>query len=85
MKLKPNFEPNFEIHLICNKKEVSTEIKGDMPSILAALATFVEDLKDLNVPKEIIEYAVKLGLEQKEETEKMKEKNIEEILRKIFD
>ena len=85
MKLKSNVEPNFEIHLICNKKEVSTEIKGNIPSVITALTAFIKELKGANAPKEIIEYAVKLGLEQKEETEKMKEKKIEEILRKIFD
>ena len=80
MKSKLNLEPNFEMHLICNKKEASTEIKGDIPSVITALTAFIKELKGANVPEEIIEYAVKLGLGQKEETEKMKE-----ILRKIFD
>ena len=80
MKSKLNLEPNFEMHLICNKKEASTEIKGDIPSVITALTAFIKELKGANVPEEIIEYAVKLGLGQKEETEKMKE-----TLRKIFD
>ena len=75
-----------EIHLICNNNDgANVTIIGDELSILTALALLAEDVKALNIPKESILNAFKLGLEEEnnvDETEE--EKMAEEILRKIF-
>lgn len=79
-------EINCEIHLICKKDEgADVTIIGDTLSILTALALLAEDVKALNIPKESILNAFKLGLEEENNADKTEEEKMaEEILRKIF-
>jgi hypothetical protein len=63
----------------------STAIKGSEPAVMAMLSSLIHNLayKVDGVTKEMVEYAVKLGLESDEEIEAKKEVMKEEV--KSFD
>lgn len=67
--------------------ENETMIQGNITEMLAGLACYIEALKKGNIPENLIRKTVELGLKDEEELEKAEQKNkeIEEILRKIFE
>ena len=63
----------------------STEIKGSEPAVMAMLSSLIHNLayKVDGVTKEMVEFAVKLGLESDEEIEAKKEEMKEEMKEEV--
>ena len=85
MKLKDLLKPKYEVHIVCNEKEKYTKVSGNLPSLLTALSTYVNVLKENGVTENMINYAVKQALLNDEELAKETKKNIDELIKEIFD
>lgn len=83
--LEKLLNPEFEVHIVCNKKENYTKASGNLPSLLTALSTLVNALKESGATESMINYAVKQGLLNDEELSKETMRSINELMRKIFD
>ncbi len=68
-----------DIHIKINedKEEAFTEVDGNVPSVLIGLSLLISTLKEKKVPEELIEGAVKLGLEKKYTHMKEKQDKVE--------
>lgn len=85
MNLRDLLIPNYEVHIVFNEKEDYTEAIGNTPSLLTALSIFVKALKENKIDEDCIRYAVEQGLMDKEELSSETKKNIDELMKKIFD
>lgn len=65
---------NIHIKIDEDKEEAITDVEGNIPSVLTGLSLIINTLKDKGVPEELIEGAVKLGLEKKNNKEKTQDK-----------
>lgn len=83
--LEKLLNPEFEVHIVCNKKENYTKASGNLPSLLTALSTLVNALKENGATDKMINYAVSQGLMTDEELSKETIKSIDELMKKIFD
>lgn len=85
MDIKDLLKPKYEVHVVHNEKESYTKVSGNLPSLLTALRTLVNALKENGVSKNLINHAVKQGLLNDEELSKETSRNIDELMKKIFD
>ena len=85
MDIKNLINPKYEIHIVCNEKESYTKLSGNLPSVLTALSTLVNALKENGVSENLINHAVKRGLMTDEESSKETMKSIDVLMKKIFD
>ena len=85
MDIKDLLEPRYEVHIVHNGKESYTKASGNLPSLLTALSTLTNALKESGATNEMIDYAVKQGLMTDEELTKETENSIDKLLKKIFD
>lgn len=85
MDIKDLLKPKYEVHIVCNKKENYTKVSGNLPSLLTALSTHVNALKENGVTENMINYAVKQGLLNDKELTKETKKNIDALIKEIFD
>lgn len=85
MDIKNLINPKYEIHIVCNEKESYTKLSGNLPSVLTALSTLVNALKENGVSENLINHAVKRGLMTDEELSKETMKSIDVLMKKIFD
>lgn len=84
MNLEDLLTPEYEVHIICNKKENYTEMTGNIPSLLTALSVYVMNLKSEGVSKETIIYAVNQGLDKVEKDSEKIDKELKELIKKLF-
>ena len=85
MDIKDLLKPKFEVHIVCNEKENYTKAAGNTPSLLTALSAFVEALKENDIDEEFIRYAVNQGLMTDEQLDKKTKKNLDKLIKKIFE
>ena len=85
MDVKDLLKPEFEVHIVHNEKESYTKASGNLSSLLTALSTLVNALKESGATESMINYAVKQGLLNDEELSKETMRSINELMRKIFD
>ena len=85
MDIKDLLKPEFEVHIVCNEKENYTKASGTLPSLLTALSTLVNALKENGATEHMINYAVKRGLLNDEELSKETMRNIDKLMKKIFE
>ena len=85
MDIKDLLKPNFEVHIVYNKKENYTKASGNKISLLTALSVFVEVLKENNVSEKAIRYAVEQGLKDEQERDKELNKNIDDLIKRMFE
>lgn len=84
MDIKDLLKPEFEVHIVHNKKENYTKASGHPISLLTALSVFVEVLKENNISEKNIRYAVEQGLKDEQERDKELNKNIDELIKRMF-
>ena len=74
--LKKSVKLKCDIHIKINEdnEELCTDVEGNVPSFLTGISLLINILKDKGVPEELIEGAVKLGLEKKNNKEKTQDK-----------
>lgn len=85
MKLEDLLKPEYEVHIIHNKKESYTKASGTLPSLLTALSMLVKALKKNGATDNMINYAVKQGLMSNEQLDKEIKENLDELIKKMFD
>ena len=85
MDIKDLLEPNFEVHIVHNKKENYTKASGYPISLLTALSVFVQVLKENNISEKNIRYAVEQGLKDEQERDKELKKNIDDLIKRMFE
>ena len=85
MNIKDLLKPEYEVHIVHNRKESYIKASGNLPSLLTALSTLVNALKENGATESMINYAVKQGLLNDEELSKETMRSINELMRKIFD
>lgn len=85
MNIRELLGPRYEVHIVHNEKESYTKALGNTPSLLTALSALVNALKENGVPENLINNAVKQGLLNDEELSKETSRNIDELMKKIFD
>jgi hypothetical protein len=85
MDIKDLLEPRFEVHIVHNKKEDYIKVSGNKPSLLTALSVFIEVLKENNVSEKNIRYAVEQGLKDEQERDKELNKNINGLIKRMFE
>lgn len=75
---KPKMKCDIKIQLDDEKEKAITEVDGNLPSILTAIAMLVSNLRESKVPKELIRGAVEIGFDEdtKKENKKVIEKEI---------
>ena len=66
LRKSAKFKCDIHIKIDEDKEEAITEVEGNVPSVLTGISLLINILKDKGVPEELIEGAVKLGLEKKE-------------------
>ena len=76
MKLENLLMPEYEVHIVSNKKEGYIKVKGSVAGLLNALSNLVENLKSNGVEDEDIDSAVNLG---KMTDEELKGKVLEKL------
>lgn len=87
---KTDLKCKISVEIDDKKEKADTEVEGNLPSILTAVALLVSNLKEHNIPSELIKGAVEIGLEEKEKSKiEVKEIHIskenEDELKKILD
>ena len=82
--LEKLLKPEYEVNLICNDKEKYAKARGSTPSLLTALSTFVNALKENGIDEKIINYAVKQGLLTDKELQNETKKNLQDFMNKLF-
>lgn len=85
MNIKDLLKPEYEVHIVHNRKESYTKASGNTPSLLTALSAFVEALKENNIDDELIRYAVNQGLMSDEQLDKETKESIDKLIKKIFE
>lgn len=85
MDIKDLLKPKYELHVVHNAKESYVQVSGNLPSLLTALSALVNALKENGVSENLINHAVKQGLLSDEELSKETSRNIDELMKKIFD
>ena len=85
MNIRELLGPRYEVHIVHNEKESYMKALGNTPSLLTALSTLVNALKENGVSENLINHAVKQGLLNDEELSKETSRNIDELMKKIFD
>lgn len=85
MRFEKLLNPEYEVHIVHNEKESYTKASGNLPSLLTALSTLVNVLKENKATESMINYAVKQGLITNEELSEETMKSIDELMRKIFE
>lgn len=85
MRFEKLLNPEYEVHIVHNEKESYTKASGNLPSLLTALSTLVNVLKENKATESMINYAVKQGLMTDEELSEETMKSIDELMRKIFE
>ena len=85
MRFEKLLNPEYEVHIVNNEKESYTKASGNLPSLLTALSTLVNVLKENKATESMINYAVKQGLMTDEELSEETMKSIDELMRKIFE
>lgn len=58
------------------KKKANVEIEGSLTSILTAISALVNNLKEHNIPSELIKGAVEIGLGEEKDKRKIEVKEI---------
>lgn len=69
----------YKVHLETNDNGIQIQIQGNMPSILTALTTFVDTLKEYGFSKNSIQHAVDLAFLSDEELKSSLNKKREEL------
>ena len=70
MKLEDLLMPEYEVHIVSNKKEGYIKVKGSVAGLLSALGQLVKNLKDHGLEDEDIDFAVNQGKMTDEELKK---------------
>ncbi len=74
LRKSAKFKCDIHIKIDEDKEEAITEVEGNLPSVLTGLSLLISTLKEKKVPEELIEGAVKLGLEKENNKEKTQDK-----------
>lgn len=88
---KPEMKSKILIDIDDKEQKADVEIEGTLPNILTAVSLLVSNLKNHNIPKELIKGAVEIGLEEEKTKNKIEVKEIhiskenEEEFKKILD
>lgn len=83
MKLENLLMPEYEVHIVSNKKEGYIKVKGSVAGLLNALSNLVENLKSNGVEDEDIDSAVNLGKMTDEELKKSVLEKLDKVSEKI--
>ena len=84
-ELKDLLKLDYDVHIVCNEKEQYTKASGNTPSLLTALSCYVKALKENKIDENFIRYAVEQGLMDEEELSSETKKNLDELMKKIFE
>lgn len=88
---KPEIKSKISIDINDEKQKADIEIEGNLPSILTAVSLLISNLKNHNIPKELIKGAVEIGFEEEKPKGKIEVKEIhiskenEEEFKKFLD
>ena len=73
---RPEVKCKMSVEIDDKKERADVDVEGSLPSVLTAVSLLVSNLKEHNIPKELIKGAVEIGLQEEKTKRKIEVKEI---------